>query len=204
MKVPFNLVSLKSLQRLSLVALFLVMSVAVVRPIDASAQDNTYTIYFDNSLSNWNSVYAYAYGGTGGNDFLGNWPGTKMTLDTDHNLYKLVIETDKNLSDTNVIFTNNSGSQTGDGVTIRDKGIYDANGFTGRYFSASAIDDVSANTISITARGGVLYVNSPVDGHITIVRADGMTTVRPVYTGVNIIDDLQRGFYIINRTKVIL
>ena len=63
---------------------------------------------------------------------------------------------------------------------------------------------MSANAISITARGGVRYVNSPVDGHITIVRADGMTTVRPVYTGVNIIDDLQRGFYIINRTKVIL
>ena len=163
-----------------------------------------YTIYFDNSLSNWNSVYAYAYGGTGGNDFLGKWPGTQMTLDTELNLYKLVINTDKDLTDTYVIFTNNGGSQTGNGVTIRDKAIYDVNGFTGRYFSASAIDDVSANTISITARGGVLYVNSPVDGHITIVRADGMTTVRPVYTGVNIIDDLQRGFYIINRTKVIL
>lgn len=163
-----------------------------------------YTIYFDNSLSNWSAVYAYAYGGTGGNDFLGKWPGTQMTFDTELNLYKLVIKTDKNLTDTNVIFTNNGGSQTGEGVTIRDKAIYDANGFTGRYFTVTAIDDVSANAISITARGGVLYVNSPVDGHITIVRADGMTTVRPVYTGVNIIDDLQRGFYIINRTKVIL
>ena len=127
-----------------------------------------------------------------------------MTLDTELNLYKLVINTDKNLSDTNVIFSNKSGSQSGDGVTIKDMAIYNANGFTGNYVTSTAIDDVSASAISITARGGVLYVNSPVDGYITIVRADGMTTVRPIYTGVNTIDDLQRGFYIINRTKVIL
>ena len=163
-----------------------------------------YTIFFDNSSSNWGAVYAYAYGGTGGNDFLGAWPGTQMTLDTELNLYKLVINTDKNLSDTNVIFSNKSGSQSGDGVTIKDMAIYNANGFTGNYVTSTAIDDVSASAISITARGGVLYVNSPVDGYITIVRADGMTTVRPIYTGVNTIDDLQRGFYIINRTKVIL
>ena len=163
-----------------------------------------YTIFFDNSSSNWSAVYAYAYGGTGGNDFLGAWPGTQMTLDTELNLYKLVINTDKNLSDTNVIFSNKSGSQSGDGVTIKDMAIYNANGFTGNYVTSTAIDDVSASAISITARGGVLYVNSPVDGYITIVRADGMTTVRPIYTGVNTIDDLQRGFYIINRTKVIL
>ena len=163
-----------------------------------------YTIFFDNSSSNWSAVYAYAYGGTGGNDFLGAWPGKQMTFDSERNLYKLVIDTDKDLTDTNVIFTNNSGSQTGDGVTIKDKAIYDAKGFTGNYVTITAIDDVSASAISITARGGVLYVNSPADGQITIVRADGMMTVRPVYAGLNIIDDLQHGFYIINRTKVIL
>ena len=66
MKVPFNLVSLKSLQRLSLVALFLVMSVAVIRPIDASAQDNTYTIYFDNTVG-WEKVYTWVWDKNEGN-----------------------------------------------------------------------------------------------------------------------------------------
>ena len=81
MKVPFYLVSLKSLQRLSLVALFLVMSVAVIRPIDASAQDNTYTIYFDNTVG-WENVYTWVWDKNDGNhSYTGNaWPGTKISL----------------------------------------------------------------------------------------------------------------------------
>ena len=85
MKAPFNLVSLKSLQRLSLVALFLVMSVAVVRPIDASAQDNTYTIYFDNT-DRWENVYTWVWDKNDGNknytpqEGNGEWPGVKISL----------------------------------------------------------------------------------------------------------------------------
>ena len=76
MKVPFNLVSLKSLQRLSLVALFLVMSVAVIRPIDASAQDNTYTIYFDNTVG-WEKVYTWVWD-SNHNYTGGSWPGLEI------------------------------------------------------------------------------------------------------------------------------
>ena len=81
MKVPFNLVSLKSLQRLSLVALFLVMSVAVIRPIDASAQDNTYTIYFDNT-DGWEHVYTWVWDANAGNQNFtgGTWPGREIYL----------------------------------------------------------------------------------------------------------------------------
>ena len=85
MKVSFNLVSLKSLQRLSLVALFLVMSVAVIRPIDASAQDNTYTIYFDNTVG-WDKVYTWVWDKSDSNknytpqEGNGKWPGVKISL----------------------------------------------------------------------------------------------------------------------------
>ena len=104
------LASLKALQRLSLVALFLVMSVAVVRPIDASAQDNSYTIYFDNT-DGWEKVYTWVWDK---NDYnknynKGSWPGEEIYRhrDSDYpNLYSFTFTCTNNNPNLWCIFNN--------------------------------------------------------------------------------------------------
>lgn len=83
--------------------------------------DPSWTIYFDNSDSNWSNVYIYVFG-NGKDNAVGNWPGTKMTLDSKTGFY--IFTSDKDLSGTSVIFNNNSDAQTGNGVSLVNNGIY--------------------------------------------------------------------------------
>ena len=163
-----------------------------------------YTIYFDNSQSNWSQVYAYVYGNDL-NDFVGAWPGKQMSTDAESGYYKLFIDTDKDLSSSNVIFTNNSGAQTGDNVKIVNHGIYNGSGFTGKIF-VSGINDAfaAAAAMKVWTSQGTLYIASPVATTIYIYRLDGTATPVNLEEGVNAIDYLPRGFYIVNRTKVAL
>ncbi|MCM1519076.1 MAG: alpha-amylase family glycosyl hydrolase [Pseudoflavonifractor sp.] len=171
---------------------------------DPVVPTNGYTIYFDNTTANWNDVKIYVYG-NGNDDFLGAWAAVpSMTVDAETGYHKYHIDTDKDLSSSYLIFHNGNGSQTGDNVAIRDQGLYGLNGHI-RDLNLSGIEGIAVTDgIKVSAQGGILYIESPADGHVTIVRADGSMTIRPVYSGVNVIDDLQRGFYIINRTKIIL
>ncbi len=71
----------------------------------------------------------------------------------------------------------------------------------------SGITDVVGNgdeSLNIYAIDGVLYIDAEEDAIVTIVSADGRMIQQEVSAGRNVIDDLNRGFYIVNRTKVIL
>jgi hypothetical protein len=47
---------------------------------------NAARVYFDNSYSNWSTVYIYSW--NGGTKYTGNWPGTQMyKLDGTDNIY---------------------------------------------------------------------------------------------------------------------
>ena len=83
---------------------------------------SNWTIYFDNSASNWSNVNVYAYSP----EALGTWSGTPMTKDATSGYYKLTTTAD--LSGLNLIFNNGSGSQTGDDVKAVNNGIYKYNG----------------------------------------------------------------------------
>ncbi len=63
---------------------------------------------------------------------------------------------------------------------------------------------VSDNSLKVYANNGVLYIVADEDTVVTIVSADGRMTQREVVAGKNVIDDLNRGFYIVNNTKVVL
>lgn len=58
--------------------------------------------------------------------------------------------------------------------------------------------------LDIYAIDGVLYIDAKEDAIATIVSADGRIIQQEVSAGRNVINDLNRGFYIVNRTKVIL
>ena len=162
-----------------------------------------YTIFFDNSNSNWGKVHAYMYGACG-NDFLGAWPGKEMSPDAATGYHKLVIPTDKDLAGTDsyVIFTNNSGAQTGDNVKIVNYGVYNASGFTGQTVGVDGIAQTPQFKVFVS--GGVLYIVSPVATMTNIYSLDGNCRTVRLDEGVNSFSELPKGFYIVNRTKVVL
>lgn len=66
----------------------------------------------------------------------------------------------------------------------------------------STVDNGS--NLRIYAAEGKVYVIAPEATTVTISTMSGMTITREVEAGMNVIDDLARGFYIINRVKVAL
>lgn len=95
--------------------------------------DNTetqYTAYFDNSNSNWSSVYAYAWDSNGSGEILGTWPGTQISLDNESGYYK--ISTNTMATSPMIIFSNGSGSQTAD-LSWVNNGIYTSSGYAGLF-----------------------------------------------------------------------
>ena len=166
-----------------------------------------YTVYFDDSQSNWGNVWAYVYGGEGGDNYLGGWPGKAMSKDAETGYYMLNMpETSKDLTTSNIIFNNGgNGAQTGDDVKIRHMGIYNASGFTGNYVTPSSVESIGNDVeMKIFASDGVLYIVTPKSGRVAVYTLDGNARYIYVEEGVNPIHDLPRGFYIVNRTKVIL
>ncbi|MDO5124658.1 MAG: starch-binding protein, partial [Eubacteriales bacterium] len=86
-----------------ILAVALVMTMATVAIVSASAAD-TVKVYFENT--SWGAIYAYVWGGADG-EALGAWPGAACT-DEGNGIWSVDIPADC----TNVIFNNNSGSQT--------------------------------------------------------------------------------------------
>lgn len=85
-----------------------------------------YTVYFDNSASNWSTVYCYTWT-DGSSDQNAAWPGIAMTH-VSGNIYSYTATT----APANVIFTNGSGEQTSD-LTWTTGHKYNKNGDQGAY-----------------------------------------------------------------------
>ena len=130
-------------------------------------QSTEWHIYFDNSLSAWENVYCYIYGSNECHEITGAWPGTKMTLNGDY--YEYVVETAGALNECNVIFSNGSGSQTGNDVKVRNYAIYNMDGDTGQQFS------------------NVNVVITDEDAPIEYYNLQGIRIMQPTTSGVYII-----------------
>ena len=91
----------------------------------AESATGTTTVYYDNSASQWDSVYAYAWTEVGGRThiYTDGWPGTQMTA-VGNNIYAVTIP----CAATNIIFTDNAGNQTADqGIIKNDNGVMTSN-----------------------------------------------------------------------------
>ena len=80
---------------------------------------STRTVYFKNTAG-WTAPYIYGWHDSSSTAVTSGWPGNKMTL-VEGNLYKATIPA----TATNIIFNNNSGSQTGNLVPSADNDTYD-------------------------------------------------------------------------------
>lgn len=172
-----------------------------------TAPKEGYTIYFDDSLSNWGQIKIYVYG-NGYDDYLGAWASVPSMLKDDASgFFKYIVSTPsgEDLSKSNVIFHNGSGKQTDDNVLLRHNGIYNSNGFTGKYYQHSGVEPLEKEaTLKVYGRNSTLYIESDTDTTVTIIRADGTFMLRHVNEGLNVLDGLQKGFYIVGKTKVIM
>ena len=97
---------------------------------------STRTVYFKNT-ANWSTPYIYGWHDSSSASVTAGWPGTKMTK-VEGNLYKATIPA----TATNIIFNNNSGSQTGNLVPSADNDTYDfETGFWSTYGQVDAADN---------------------------------------------------------------
>lgn len=164
--------------------------------------DGNYTVYFDDSSSNWSTIYTWIWDQNDGNKNYtgGTWPGAKVPYDSETGYYKYTINCTASNPGLMVIFSKNGSPQTAD-LVLYNNGIYNANGFTGKY--VSGISDAVAASLRVYSRAGRLYIDAPEDCILNVVRIDGSTFPLEVNAGLNAYD-LPRGFYIVNRVKVIL
>ena len=80
--------------------------------------NDTYTLYYDNASTNWSTVNAYAWNGSGNN----GWPGVAMT-----NVAGTIWKVELSADFVNIIFNNNNGSKTDDLTIPGDSQIFDGN-----------------------------------------------------------------------------
>ncbi|MDD6889181.1 MAG: starch-binding protein [Bacteroidales bacterium] len=140
--------------------------------------DGNYTIYFDNSSSNWANVYTWVWDKAENdrNYSGGSWPGTALSLDSVTGFYKYSFTCDNTNADLWCIFSNQGASKTED-LALVNYGIYNASGFTGQ--CVDGIDDIYASPADAQA---VYYnlqgtaIEQPAPGNVYIKVVNGSAT----------------------------
>lgn len=168
-------------------------------PIDPVDPTAPFTVYFDNSTDNWSTVNVYMWDTAG--ELVGGWPGTKMTQTATvdgKTLLSYTYTPTRELNNPQIIF-NNGSQQTAD-LVLTPGGIYTSQGLTGT--AGVGINSVRED-IHVAVAGGKLVVTATEHTSVPAVSADGRYRMLDLRPGTNIFD-LPRGFYIVNRVKVIL
>ena len=113
---------------------FLMTLMLVLTATVANAAE--YSVYFDNSASNWSKVNVYGWNGV---DF-GGWPGTAVTEKTSEGYYKVTVTADADPSTLGAkIIFNNGSAQTADLAWVTN-GIYNKNGNTGNLYGGGTVE----------------------------------------------------------------
>lgn len=180
-------------------------------PITPARYANESCAFFEN-VNSWSGpVYAWVWATSGADKNFtgGTWPGAPCIY-LGNNIWKW--HSEESVPDgSGLIFSSNGNPQTKDmefkngayykGETLDH--VIESNGLP--YPEKEGIDTPSELlNVSIHAIGGTLVIDTPVDTVITIVSMDGRAERRAVSAGRTTFTDLPRGFYVVNRTKVIL
>lgn len=163
---------------------------------DTETTENKWVFYYNDT--NWgnSTVYAYVWdAGNGDKTYLGSWPGSTMTKNSE-GMWKISFTTTDNIITPMIIFNNGQGggsNQTAD-LALKNNGIYNYNGW-----EASGVENaLNAESLKVYASNGAIVIESPIATQVVITRADGVSRIIPINAGVNYVDNLARGFYIIN------
>lgn len=157
-------------------------------------------VYFmNNDKSNWTDVYVFAWDSD--NTMSLYWPGEKMLEYEDGGSFMWVYVFD--VMPDYVIF-NNLSQQTSDFMFVNN-GIYSQSGFLG-VMSSSSLDDMAdmSHQLDITVAEGKIVITSNYEMSLPLVNILGQTKMVNIKQGVNEIDNLASGVYIIGNKKVLL
>ena len=110
-------------------------------------------VFFDNTQSNWATVYAYAWEGASG--IIAAWPGTQC-VHIGNNIWQY--ECGDKLPG-KIIFNNNSGTQTSD-LAYTNHGLYNSNGLVKTILPAGAdVIELAVPAVAYTGFEEVLNVS---------------------------------------------
>ena len=161
----------------------------------------TYTAYFDNT-DNWGDVYAYCWDDNHMVEtaFSGKWPGQKLSTVTYNGktLYKFSFQPQDEVSNLQIIFNNNGGAQTGDCEFVNNA-IYGPQGMI-----STGVDSVAADSFKVSANQGDLMITCSEATVVAICSIDGTVTYYNAQPGLNVVEGLAKGLYIVNGQKVML
>lgn len=124
----------------------------VVEPTD-------YYVYFDNSVSNWATVYVYAWNGAA---FEG-WPGTALTDVTAEGYYRVTYSSVTDPTGAGLIFNNNDGEQTSD-LTWRNNAIYTKNGDTGNTYGEAVVTETLTYNVTVPEGTPSCFITGEMNG----------------------------------------
>ncbi|MCH5214440.1 MAG: starch-binding protein [Muribaculaceae bacterium] len=182
----------------------------VTNPTDPDAE---WTVYFDNSSTGWSNVYCYIWdGGDNFAEFLGKWPGTKMTRSDfeGQEAYKITFKPGRTLGKPMVIFNNGSNAaQTAD-LDLYNASLYNAAGWLRAEGSDDGKDDGVADAredetgVKIGFEGGRPVAISATACALPAYRLDGTVVMLNLTAGRNDLSHLERGLYIIAGKKVVI
>lgn len=139
----------------------------------------------------------------------GSWPGQAAAY-LGNGYWKWTYSgTDRIPDNAQIIFNAGSSEKQTKDMEWANGGVYEASSVKPvRIIESTTSGIVSAadgaEAMIIRAAGGILTIISPTEACVRAVRADGTVTLLHVMQGTNSFDSLPRGFYIINRTKVII
>lgn len=139
---------------------------------DPQPVDGNYTVYFDNSSSNWSVVKTWIWDAADSNRNYtgGSWPGADMYSDSESGYYKYSFEC--TASDPKLMCIFNPGGENGKTADLElvNNGVYNASGFVKVYQSGieSAITDNNIEPVYYNLQG--VRIDAPASAGIYIMR----------------------------------
>ena len=175
-------------------------------PVTPSDPDATWTIAFDNSSSNWSNVYCYVWDeGDGNREYLGAWPGTKMTPGNidGKGTHVISFKPGKSLISPMVIFNVGSSSNQTGNLTLINNSLYNTSGLINSG-SVTVVPIQTENPLSVEFENGIPVITAPSECMTPVYRVDGTVIMIHLMPGRNQVTNLEKGLYIIAGHKIII
>jgi alpha-amylase len=173
--------------------------------VPANPTSNSWTVTFTKPSTWGKTVNAYVYSAESGSVVeLSKWPGKAMTANSD-GTYSLTF--DLNIKSGYIIFNDGTNQTKGDpGFVLYNNGFYNVDGYDHSTVTSIGMPNGNAtnDVTGVFAHNGILYVNSAKACRISVIGLDGRTYYYQVHQGLNTIDSLAHGLYIVAHQKVIL
>lgn len=125
-------------------------------------KDCEFTVFFDNSASNWGTPTAWVWTEGGANYTVkGSWAGDAMTNEG-NGIYSWTYTGNLTTAPESIIFSNNGSSQTGT-LSFVNGGVYTSSGLVG---NATAVSCKELTGVTLSGLDGVDYGDATVSGNV--------------------------------------